>query len=294
MTRRFTAVLALLAAASSAFAHEFWIQPAKFTAMPKETVGLRLMVGDGFPGEARPRDPRKLVKFFALGPSGEMPIPGSDGNDPAGEFAATESGVYVLGYRSGHSRVTLEAAKFEEYLKDEGLDAARAERAKLGESAKEGKEAYSRCAKSIIAVAPANAAAMSASDATKLTQGFDRVLGMPLEIVPVTNPLAAVAGSTLTFRVLHEGKPLANALVNAFAQGQNEPAVQVRTNTQGQAEMKLDKPGLWLLGTVNMTRASAEVAAKNDADWESLWASLTFELKPAPTPTATTPASTKK
>jgi uncharacterized GH25 family protein len=293
MTRRFTAVLALLAAASSALAHEFWIQPVKFAAVPKETVGLRLMVGDGFPGEARPRDPRKLVKFFALGPTGEMPIPGSDGNDPAGEFAATAPGVYVLGYRSNHSRVTLDAAKFEAYLKDEGLDAAITERAKLGESSKDGKEAYSRCAKSIIAVAPANASTSSTADASNLSEGFDRVLGMPLEIVPVTNPLSAVAGSTLMFRVLHDGKPLANALVNAFAQGENEPAVQVRTNAQGHADLKLDKPGIWLIGTVNMTRASADVAAKNDADWESLWASLTFELKPAPMSDATAAAPAK-
>jgi hypothetical protein len=54
--------------------------------------------------------------------------------------------------------------------------------------------------------------------------------------------------------------------------------VSVRT-VGGRASLVLDRPGLWLVKAVHMVPAPEG----SGAEWESLWASLTFEL-PAPVP----------
>ena len=53
--------------------------------------------------------------------------------------------------------------------------------------------------------------------------------------------------------------------------------VTARTDAQGRARLRLDRPGVWLVKAVHMIPAPAGAGA----DWESFWASLTFE-RPGP------------
>jgi uncharacterized GH25 family protein len=46
-----------------------------------------------------------------------------------------------------------------------------------------------------------------------------------------------------------------------------------RTDSAGRVAFAITKPGLWLIKTVHMIEAPPD----SGADWESLWASLTFE-----------------
>jgi hypothetical protein len=41
----------------------------------------------------------------------------------------------------------------------------------------------------------------------------------------------------------------------------------------------MEEPGVWMITTIHMVRAAAGL----DAEWESFWASLTFEIPPAAT-----------
>jgi uncharacterized GH25 family protein len=52
-------------------------------------------------------------------------------------------------------------------------------------------------------------------------RSFATALGLPLEIVPVTNPADIAAGSPAVFTVLLRGSPLANAEINATYRGYN-------------------------------------------------------------------------
>ena len=122
------------------------------------------------------------------------------------------------------------------------------------------KEIYSRCAKSLLSVGPSG-------------DGFDRVLGLELELVPEKNPYALKPGESLPVRLLHRGKPLAGALVVAISKASPEDRIAIRSDGGGRAELRLDRPGLWMVKAVHMIPAPAGSAA----DWESLWASLTFE-----------------
>src|SRR5688572_28425090 len=73
------ALLAGLVLASSAAAHDFWIELSTPRAAPGEPVAARLFVGDQGTGEPFPRDPAHLLRFWAAGAAGEAPLLGRRG-----------------------------------------------------------------------------------------------------------------------------------------------------------------------------------------------------------------------
>jgi uncharacterized GH25 family protein len=257
-----TAALLALALAPGAWAHDFWIDPSSFRPAPGQRVIVRLRVGQRFKGDPVPRDPALLKRFAVLGAAGgETPVPGVPGSDPAGFITLTSPGLALITYASGRAPVQLDAAKFETYLAEEGLEAVSAQRAKKGQTAAPVKEVFSRCAKAYLAVGGTTG------------PGYDRVLGLTLELVPEKDPGALAAGSELPVRLLYRGKPLPGALVTAFSRDQPDAKVTARTDAAGLARLRLDRPGTWLVKAVHMIPAPADAGA----DWESFWASFTFE-----------------
>ncbi|MDQ5859056.1 MAG: DUF4198 domain-containing protein [Acidobacteriota bacterium] len=258
------AAVAIFLAAAPLFAHDFWIEPSTFRPEVGTSVGIALRVGEGFRGDPVARAPGRISRFVLVSPSRETPIEGVTGHDPAGVARVSEAGLQIVGYRSKSSKVELEAEKFEEYLKEEGLERIVAERARRGESAKPSREIYSRCAKAILAAGGGGA---GKSDP-------DRVLGFTLELVPEKNPYASPTGGSFPVRLEYGGRPLAGALVVALNRAAPEMRLSARTDSKGRVSFALAKPGAWLVKSVHMVRAPA----KSGADWESLWASLTFEI----------------
>src|SRR6185369_4437929 len=95
-------------------------------------VGLR--VGQHLHGEVMPRMPVLIDRFFVKGDGAESPIEGDEGADPAGTARVSASGPQWLAYQSHPFPVELDAQKFEDYLRDEGLEGIVAQRAKNGQS----------------------------------------------------------------------------------------------------------------------------------------------------------------
>jgi uncharacterized GH25 family protein len=244
-------------------AHNFWIEPTAFTPAPGQRVAVRLRVGQELQGDPVPRDPSLMKRFVTVGPSGaEVAVPGVPNTEPAGFLALQAPGLYTIVYESGRSAVELEAAKFETYLKEEGLEMVSARRARAGKTAAPAREVFSRSAKSLVAVGDGSG------------PGFDRVLGLRLELVAEKNPYALANGGELPVRLLYEGKPLAGSLVMALQRGRPGAVASARSDSKGRATLKLDRPGLWLIKAVHMIPAPADAGA----DWESFWASLTFAV----------------
>ena len=255
---------AVLLAATPLLAHDFWIEPTTFHPEVGSMVGLSLRVGQGFRGDPVPIMPDKIVKFVAVSAAGaEAPAAGIPGRDPAGRARVTEPGFLIAGYRSSPSNLELPADKFEAYLKEEGLEKVIAIRARRGDSEKPSKEIYSRCAKALLDAGGAG------------TAGFDRALGFRLELTPEASPkkLPPNAGGSIPVRLLYEGKPLAEALVVAMNRDEPDKRLSARTDKAGRVVLALPRGGVWLVKAVHMVPAPAE----SGADWESLWASLTFE-----------------
>lgn len=247
-----------LLAASVVSAHDFWIEPSSFRPAAGERVAVRLRVGEGLKGDPVPRNPGRIERFAAVGPAGETEVMGIAGSDPAGWVAPAGPGSHWLVFDSNHASVEQTGPKFDAYLGEEGLERIRDLR-KAGEGPV--KEIYSRCAKSLLRVGEGSS-------------GYDRELGLELELVPEKDPYSLKPGEALPVRLLYRGKPLDGALVIGMASPGASPARVSARTAGGRASLVLDRPGLWLIKTVHMVPAPEG----SGAEWESLWASLTFEL----------------
>ncbi len=250
--------------AAPLLAHDFWIEPSSFRPEVDSTVGVRLMIGQGFQGEPLPRNPALITKFVMVSGGGETEIAGRPADDPAGMVRIAAPGLQIVGYRSRNSSVALEAAKFESYLREEGLEAIVAERARRGDSQKESRELFSRCAKALLFAGPGKPV------------GEDRDLGFTLELRAEKNPYGLHAGSELPVGLTYEGKPLAGALVTAIPKNPGDASEKLaqRTDKNGRVRLRLPREGAWLIKAVHMVAAPPD----SGADWQSLWASLTFEI----------------
>ncbi len=260
-TCRFAFLIAFLGMAGASAAHVFWLQASEYHAKSGELLKLRFRVGDQFPGDVVPRNDARIVKFVWAGPEGEKSVVGRDADEVAGIAKFKAAGEYVFGYECTPASVTLEAAKFDRYLEEEGLDKIKAMRA--GAEPKPVAEIYSRCAKAIVNVGGEGGEV-----------GFDRVLGLRLELVPETSPEAAFASGVMTVTLLRDGKPLEGTLVKAHNSVDWAAPLAARTDAQGRVKLAISKPGIWVLNAVDMAAAPKD----SKADWESVWASLSFEV----------------
>ena len=268
--KRIFAALATLSLAATTLAHVFWVQPATFHAKPGDILKIQLHVGDTFPGEIVPRNDGKIDKFVVVGPTAEIekPAVGRDADPIAAVYRSTVPGTYLIAYRSKSTPVTLEAEKFEIYLKEKGLEKIVAKRAELKLSAAPGKENFSRSAKAVFRIGDKPSDGPASKD-----------MGFRVEVVPKSDPSTLKPGDSLSLVIRSEGKPYANALVQARNTDHPDSGIAARTDEQGRIAFKLPRSGVWVIDTVDMFPA----AAGADADWESVWASLTFEVAaPAP------------
>ncbi|MEO7056135.1 MAG: DUF4198 domain-containing protein [Caldimonas sp.] len=256
----------MLLVSTAATAHEYWLLPDTFVAAVGEPVAIAHRVGTGWPGETLPRVPPRIARFDLVDAGGRRAVEGSAGDDPAGITALRRPGLSQVAYRSRPTTITLDAALFESYLRDEGLDDVAAWRAAHGETGGPGREMFSRNAKTLIG-APGSSKRAAGETSWRWPVGLD------LELVAETDPRGLVGGGPFTVRLLHHGKPLAGALVKAFPKDGNERKLEARSDSDGRVRFQLPEGGVWLVNAVHMVDAPAGA----DARWESLWSSLTFE-----------------
>ncbi len=255
-------VLVSALASASANSHEFWIQPSTFHHATGGPVGVRFCIGEGFEAWPMSRNNRRIEIFVDSGPDGTRPVVGLDGADPAGVVRVDAVGTHVIVYGSNRAFTELPAAEFEQYLAEKGLEQVAAQR--VGQRTGPGKvrEAYSRHAKTLVRVG------------TQGDEVVDHAVGLRLELVAAEGLMSAPPRESRSFQLLYDGKPLAGVLVVAYRPGTADDELKVRTGADGRARFSLPVGGMWRIAAVHMIPATAGIAA----EWESLWASLTFEL----------------
>lgn len=259
MTRFAIALFAALVAARAS-AHDFWIEPSTFHPAVGDRVTVALRVGQKLAGDPLPNIPPLIDRFVLRGSTAERPVVGRPGADPAGIAFIGEGGLHWMGYQSNAYPVALEGPKFEDYLRDEGLERIIEARKKNGQSAAPGRERFYRCAKALLDTPGAAV--------------FDAPLGFTLELVPRRNPYAMKSSGDLPLTLTFRGKPIANILVVAMSKDDPAKAVRARTDAKGRVTLPLAHAGFWLIKAVHMEAAPADAGV----DWESWWASITFEL----------------
>ncbi|MCK6447952.1 MAG: DUF4198 domain-containing protein [Planctomycetes bacterium] len=277
MRRCAALLLACLAFVPSVLAHDFWIEPESFTPKVGAILKVRLRVGDVGRGENVPRSEQRIVRFELVHGATAKSLVGRDGQEVAGLVRLESEGTTLLGYVSNQAFVELDGPKFASYLEEKGLDAIARRRAERGELEQPARELYARSVKSLITVGG------------RATDGFDRAMNLPLELIPHKNPSSLGRGAegagyeTLPLSLYFEAQPLAGALVAALCL--DEPHADAtkplfaRTDERGRVELALPRAGRWLIAAVHMRPAQEH---PERADYESYWGSLTFEI-PAPT-----------
>ena len=270
MRKTYLTALLLTTVASVALAHEFWLLPQFFVA-PGKTLNLRVFVGENFTGERWAGKSNRVTRLEHFAPTGPENLlaaaTAADTLHPTVTFA--QAGTHVVTLATNNAFLTLEADKFNSYLKEEGLDYILLERQKRGSLNKPGREAYSRCAKTLVLVgSPAS------SDTAR---AWSRPTGLSLELVPEQNPYTLRAGNSLTVRVLAEGEPQAGQMVQLWQRspGQAVRVSKLYSNQNGRVLFRLSVPGQYMVSTVRMVPSTVP-----EADWQSTWASLTFGFGP--------------
>ena len=261
------AAAALVGASSVTLgAHDFWLEPRMYRPEAGKLVALRLLVGQDMLGDPIPRDEAAIERFVARQGGSETVIPGRDGADPAGILRVPGDGLMVVGYQSRPRRIELTRAKFETYLGEEGLDAVAAMFTGAKKQPQVARERFSRCAKALLS-----------SGATSALQK-DQVLGLRLELVADNSPYASPVREDMRFTLLYEGAPRPGALVIAINRDDPSAKLSARSDARGRVSFRFPRTGVWMVKAVHMV----PLPKGQDADWESFWASLTFEIPESP------------
>ena len=268
MKKKLLAFVLIVAAliSSPLLAHEFWLMPSKFRVKMNEPITLTFYVGEDFMGEIWGKKRERTLKLTRFSRTRQMDLTDlaikSDSNDLALTF--DKEGTHVLTMESKNSFIALEATKFNDYLKDDGIENIYQLREKNGDLDKPSKELYRRCAKTLIQVG------------LKTDKTFKKKTGMPLEIIPLQNPYTLNSGDKMTVQVFFNGQPLANKMIVTWNKTATTKTRQqkLRTDKKGQMTFPLDQNGQWMVSLVHMT----PVENNPEANYQSYWGNLTFEF----------------
>jgi uncharacterized GH25 family protein len=263
------ALLVALGHASSAAAHDFWVQPNEYWLRPQAVTPITLQVGHGPFRQRSPIPLSRITRFEAIALNGTaIDLRGNlhlGGNTEDGDCRFPNAGAYVLVLETDdRAQSHLPAIRFNDYLKVEGLTPALEQRERTHRMDADGSEKYSRRAKSIVQVGPPGAG--SQAQVTK-------PLGLPLEIVPEQSPYTEPRPATLPVRVIYEGRPLAGALVKLTNLEHDAAPLEMHlTDHAGRASFTMPEGGTWLLNVI----WTKPLPSSRDTDFETIFSSLSF------------------
>jgi uncharacterized GH25 family protein len=266
--RKLPVVFIALAAAAAAPAHDLWMQPAEFWVPVGASVPMTILIGHGQDRENWGVRSDRIILLRSMGPDGRvtnlMQLIPPNAAVPTLPVRFVQPGTHVVAMQSNHAKSELPGARFDEFLKEEGLTPAIAHRQRTGANQKPGREVYSRRTKTLVQVGKLDP--KGGSPATKR-------LGLNLEIVPERDPYRLAAGQDLPVRVFFEGRPLQGALVKLTnLDADAKPVATKVTDGAGRARFDVPRKGKWLLNVVWIK----QVAGVPDADYQTTFSSLTF------------------
>ena len=262
----------MLLVAGSAQAHELFLKPDNYFLKPQSKEVLKLVNGTfdknlAIVARARMQDVSIAADDKVLHP----PVTDWHDADAASylTFTTGKAGTHVAGVSTRPGVRALPAADFRAFLKTYGaLDGLASFESESKLSA-----VRQRSAKHVKAVIQVG---------NIYSTDYSRNLGYPLEIVPQNNPYELKLGESLRFQVLHHGQPVANHLVYVNHAGFNEDddaerrvnAQKLRTDKNGLANVRISKKSAWYIALIHV-----HPVKDADADYETNWATLTFEMK---------------
>ena len=260
--------LLLVILAVSASAHDLFLRFDYYFLRPNSKVSVRLLNGSFRASEGVvARDRMRDVSLVA--PNGSISHPDStawrdEGTVALLDLQTGEAGTYVIAVSTKPREIDLKAKDFNEYLAHDGLPDTLTARRKNGELGRDVRERYSKHVRAIFQVGETQ------------TETYKTPLGYPVEIIPQQNPYSLKVGQTIEVLCTLEGQPIVNQFVMAGweSKGGRLRSLNARTDSNGIARFRLREAGKWYVKMIHMTPHSG-----GGVNYESRWATLTFELK---------------
>lgn len=264
---RLLSFLACLAALPVS-AHEFWIEPLDYTVEADAKVIGDLVNGEAFEGVKLSYLPRRVARFDLLHADTLRPLDPRIGDVPGLQVAPLGDGLHVYAYQSTLSTVTYDDwASFQRFADHKDFPDMRARHRARDLPESDFAELYSRFAKTLVAVGSG--------------AGTDRRIGLETEIVALENPYTdATLGDGLSVQVFYQGQPRMDAQIELFEKAADGTVTITlhRTDSNGIAALPVQPGHSYLVDAVVLREPDPGLAARTDAVWETLWASLTFAV----------------
>ncbi len=252
-----------------AAAHEYYLLPDDFIARQGEPVAVRHRLGQRFDGSEMAFIDQWNVRSEVWQGATMREIRGVSGDRPALTVTPAGPGLLAVVHQSDHSIASFGWEKFRDYVVKEGMNAIPEAHDARGLS-REGKvrEAYARFAKTLVAVGDG--------------AGADESRGLKIEIVALENPYTFDPAAPLPVQVLFDGAPLPGVMIKVFTAIDSEHSARIVTDTNGRAAIPPAGAGPYLLNAIHMVAPVSPEEKAQGADWESFWATLTFQrgMKP--------------
>jgi hypothetical protein len=254
----------ILFAVMPALAHDLYLMPETFRPRPGQTIEVAFHNGDAFPQSESGVAVSRLRDTNLRGRTETVPLTNlqETRQKTTAQVRVNKEGCLLLTGRTLPRRIELAPEKFESYLKGEGLGEVIDWRKANGESSKPGRERYSKYVKSLLQSGPCD-------------EYYQSVVGFVIEIIPEQNPYGKRPGSQLPIQILFRGRPAAGLKVevSVFANGRTSTQAAGVSDSHGRVQVPLAASGIYRLHVIKMERREAP-----EIDWESFWATLTFEV----------------
>ncbi len=267
--------LALAMIPSTTFAHHVWLNATRFTveeAGQGSFAGKTIIYfgwGDFYPVHDFLRE-GQLKSFSITDPAGERrELKPADGGFHATPVEVPTKGTWIVA-------AALKPTFVADILEDGRLRVLLKPKEELPKGAQILESKFGlQFAKAIINV----------GDVDPGDPRFSSPIGQDLEIIPLKNPHHLKEGDYLPFRVLFKGSPLRRPLADptikatylGFSTGKDVFASTGEVDTQGIAQLKIIRYGVWQIFVVHAHEPPPDMAGK--ADKVEYKASLTFEVK---------------
>ncbi|WP_208349371.1 DUF4198 domain-containing protein [Pseudaestuariivita rosea] len=249
------------------FAHEVWLDTTDFYVPAETPISLTLQNGEEFQGSDLVYNDRRFVRFERWHDGRIYPVLGRLGDRPAVSERPLDEGLHVFVHESTMAQLTYRAwDKFAAFAAHKDFADIQARHESRGLPETGFKEAYVRYVKALVGVGGA--------------VGQDQITGMETEFVALANPYTDDVAGGMPLQLLYQGAPRADAQVELFERAP-DGSVQItlhRTNGQGRVTLPVRAGHDYLVDAVVLRVPSDQVQADTGAVWETLWASLTFEI----------------
>ena len=229
-------------------AQEVWLRPDKFFYEPGETASIQILTGDEFIGIPLPLENEEVsfLEHWTRNSNIDLRQGYSRNEKATFPLRLDHEGYQFLFFKTTRS-TNPDASKFNEMLKQYGLDEIYTEREQRG----------------ALEVTPTLINKVFVQLALRTGrqhgQGWNKSMNLSIEVIPDKNPQILKRGERIHFTVLKNGKPAFGVRVKIWNRWDNRTTIQnIYTEKDGTISTTISSPGDWMVSVVEMEKGAQE------------------------------------